>query len=70
MPAGACAPLLVVPSHVMRASDLAGASENSSIHLRVIAEVPAGTAACMDWNHRRARAFSLARRFPQARMRW
>jgi molybdopterin molybdotransferase len=35
----------VVDGYAVRASDVAGASENSSIHLRVIAEVPAGTAA-------------------------
>ena len=33
-----------VDGYAVRASDVASASENSSIHLRVIAEVPAGTA--------------------------
>ena len=34
-----------VDGYAVRASDVASASENSSIHLRVIAEAPAGTAA-------------------------
>jgi molybdopterin molybdotransferase len=34
-----------VDGYAVRASDVAGASENSSIHLRVIAEAPAGAAA-------------------------
>ncbi len=38
-----------VDGYAVRASDVAGASENSSIHLRVIVEVPAGMSAHVGW---------------------